>query len=72
MFKIMMIWQLIPISMRHPPIRAHLPNSLPVSQQMLIVVTLLHSQLYCISLFICAGMTHTHTHTHTHRVSPAA
>lgn len=53
----------IPILTPPPPIRAHVPRSLPVSQQMLIGVTPLHSQLHCISLIICAGMTHTHTHT---------
>lgn len=69
-FKIILWWfgsvlKCIPISTPPPPIRAHLPHSLPVSQQMLIGVTRLHSQLYCISLIICAGMTHIHTHTHT-------
>lgn len=51
----------IPILTPPPPIRAHVPRSLPVSQQMLIGVTPLHSQLHCISLIICTGMTHTHT-----------
>lgn len=51
----------IPILTPPQPIRAHVPRSLPVSQQMLIGVTPLHSQLHCISLIICTGMTHTHT-----------